>query len=398
MLDIIESRNPQLVRYAVELHQRGDIPPNTYVVDLDAMADNARSVKDCADALGLGIYVMTKQWNRNPSINHMLAREGLDRFVAVDIGCVTGLHGEGLRLGHVGHLVQIPKHRIEQVLQISPEVWTVYGYDNARLVSEAAQGLGVQQDLLLKVVGPDDFVYPGQEGGIPLDELVDVARQVMDLPGVRVAGTTGFPCVLYDPEEGVVQAKPNLSSVAEGARRLGQELDVEIRQVNCPGTSSCTSMEVVKQHGGTQVEPGNALWGMAPQQLFGSDPGTPAVVFVTEVSHVDREGAYVFGRQFAPDAVTDAMAIEEAFVGSRPDAIFGQSMKVGFPGIRWTYHAWLHPGPGQDPRPGDTAVYFFRPQVFTTSSASIATLTGLSSGKPSLEALYDHANRLVASN
>jgi len=395
MLDIIESRNPQLVRYAVELHQRGDIPPNTYVVDLDSVTDNARLVKDCAGDLGLGTYVMTKQWNRNPSINQVLAREGLDRFVAVDIRCVDGLHGEGLQLGHVGHLVQIPKHRIEQVLQMSPEVWTVYGYDNARLVSEAAHSLGVQQDLLLKVVGPDDFVYIGQAGGIPLDEVVDVARRIMDLPGVRIVGTTGFPCVLYDPEEGVVKAKPNLGSVTETARRLEKELAIEIRQVNCPGTTSCSSMEVVKRHGGTQVEPGSSLWGMAPQQLFGNDPGTPAVVYITEISHIDEGRGHVFGRNFAADVVTDAMAIREAFVGSSPDSIFGK--RIRSPDVGRQYHTVLYPRPGQDVRPGDTAAYFFRPQVSTTSSASIATISGLGREEPSLESLYDHANRPVAS-
>ena len=290
MLDIIERENLELVRYAVELHQNGHIQPGTYIVDLEALAENAVKVRDRASDLGLGVYVMTKQWNRNPAIGRTLAGEGLNSFVAVDVQCTIEIRRQELQLGHVGHLVQIPRHQIEQVLRMAPEVWTVYGYDNAVLVSRACERLGVQQDLLLKVVGPDDFVYPGQEGGVPLDRVVEVARRIGDLQGVRIVGTTGFPCVLYDPEKGSPQALPNLTSVTEAARMLEHEAGVEIRQVNCPGTSSCASMEIVKRQGGTQVEPGNSLWGMAPQQLFGGDAGTAAVVFVTEVSHIEEGG------------------------------------------------------------------------------------------------------------
>ena len=301
MLDIIERENLELVRYAVELHQNGHIQPGTYIVDLEALAENAVKVRDRASDLGLGVYVMTKQWNRNPAIGRTLAGEGLNSFVAVDVQCTIEIRRQELQLGHVGHLVQIPRHQIEQVLRMAPEVWTVYGYDNAVLVSRACERLGVQQDLLLKVVGPDDFVYPGQEGGVPLDRVVEVARRIGDLQGVRIVGTTGFPCVLYDPEKGSPQALPNLTSVTEAARMLEHEAGVEIRQVNCPGTSSCASMEIVKRQGGTQVEPGNSLWGMAPQQLFGGDPGTAAVVFVTEVSHIEEGGGFARRRRHRGD-------------------------------------------------------------------------------------------------
>ena len=393
MLDIIERENPELVRYAIELHQDGHIQPGTYVVDLEALAENAVTVRDRASDLDLGVYVMTKQWNRNPTIGRTLAGEGLNSFVAVDIQCATEICRQDLRLGHVGHLVQIPRHRIEPVLRMAPEVWTVFGYDNAVLVSRACEALGVQQDLLLKVVGPGDFIYPGQEGGVPLDRVVEVARRIGDLPGVRIVGTTGFPCILYDPEKGSPQALPNLTSVTEAARMLEREAGVEIRQVNCPGTSSYASMEIVKRHGGTQIEPGNSLWGMAPQQLFGGDPGTPAVVFVTEVSHVEEGRGFVFARGFAPDVVTGAMAVREAFVGGTPDSALTNRVPAGLGDSGLTLHSWLYPSPGQSVMPGDSAVFFFRPQVFASAHAGVATVSALKTGKPALESVHDQVNR-----
>ena len=393
MLEIIERENPELVRYAAELHQDGRIEPGTYLVDLESFADNTRIVRACADDLGLGVYPMTKQWNRNPTMGRTLAEEGLDTFVAVDVRCTTEIQRQNLRLGHVGHLVQIPKNQIEQVLKMAPEVWTVYGYENAVLVSRACETLGVEQALLLKVVGPDDFTYPGQEGGIPLDRVAEAARRIGDLPGVRIVGTTGFPCVLYDQHKGSLDATPNLASVTEGARILAHEAGIEIHQVNCPGSSSCGSMEIVKSRGGTVVEPGHSLWGMAPQQLLGNDPGTPAVVFVTEVSHIKEDRAFVFSRGFFADVVAPALAVTEAFVGGTPDSMLANKVPAELVLSGRTYHSWLHPGPGQGIKPGDTAVFFFRPQVFAARHSGIATVTGLRAGRPTVESAHDEVNR-----
>ncbi len=41
---------------------------------------------------------------------------------------------------------------------------------------------------------------------------------------------------------------------------------------------------------------------------------------------------------------------------------------------------------------GDTAIYFFRPQVFNTGSGNIARVSGMSENAPDVEAVYDKAN------
>ena len=44
ILDVLRRRNPWLVDAAMDLHQRGELPANTYVFDLGAMSENARCV------------------------------------------------------------------------------------------------------------------------------------------------------------------------------------------------------------------------------------------------------------------------------------------------------------------------------------------------------------------
>ena len=39
-------RNPRLLEAAIALHQQGRIPPNTWLIDLDAIAENARVLSE----------------------------------------------------------------------------------------------------------------------------------------------------------------------------------------------------------------------------------------------------------------------------------------------------------------------------------------------------------------
>ena len=56
-LDLIRRRNPRLIEAAIALHQRGELPANTYVIDLDAVEDNARAISAKAGSFGLTVMV-----------------------------------------------------------------------------------------------------------------------------------------------------------------------------------------------------------------------------------------------------------------------------------------------------------------------------------------------------
>ncbi len=300
MLETIERTNPALIEAACRLHQEGEIPPDCYVVDLEVIAENARRLAECARSTNLRLYAMTKQFNRNPSILEAISSAGVDKFVAVDIDGARAICAQGMDVAHVGHLAQIPRFWIPEALSMRPDVWTVYGHENAEMISGAALEMGVVQDLLLKVTGPDDFAFTGQEGGIPADRVVDVARRIRDLPGVRIVGTTGFPTIDFHVPANRLRALPNLATVVESAQRVQDELGIEMSRINCPGNSSCASMELIAAHGGTDAEPGSAFWGMAPQQLFGAEDGRPGQVYLAEVSHRARDRVMVLGGRFLP--------------------------------------------------------------------------------------------------
>lgn len=396
MLEIVERNNPALIETACRLHQRGQIPPDCYVVDLDVVRENAARLAEHAQAQNLRLYAMTKQFNRNPSILAAIAAAGVDKFVAVDIEGARAINAQGLDVAHVGHLAQIPRFWIPEVLSMRPEVWTVYGYENAKMISDSALEMGLVQDLLLKVVGPEDFAFAAQEGGIPAEQVVDVARLIRELPGVRMVGTTGFPTIDFDVSAYRLKALPNLSTVVDAARWVQDELGIEMSQINCPGNTSCASMKLIASHGGTDAEPGSAFWGMAPQQLFGDDNGLPGQVYLTEVSHRARDRVMVLGGGFYPARQDGPWAVSAALVGAGADSLMGNHVRAEIPDARWIdYYAWLYPDAGQRARPGDSAIFFFRPQVFNTRSAHVASIDGVQRGDPTVVSVYEKANRRI---
>lgn len=397
MLEIIEKRNPSLVAAAVELHQSGKIPADCYVVDLDTVRKNVRKIKDSVDKFRLNCFVMTKQFNRNPSMISLFIEEGLNKFVAVDYEGAYLLHKQGANVSHVGHLVQIPTHRTDAIISMSPEIWTVYGYENAVSINRAALRAGVNQNLLLKVVGEQDEVYTAQEGGIPFSDAVDVAKQIESLSNVNIVGVTGFYCTTYDFDNKKVIPTENMKSIKAASDLLKSQLGLDIKHINAPGNSSCESMNVTYHMGATDTEPGSSLWGMCPQQLFGTDIGEPAQVYVSEISHYSENVAQVIGGGFYPDVTFAPMMVTQAFVGNSADSIFKDPVKAQVPTQDWIdYYSWLYPEHKNRAKTGDTVVYFFRPQIFKTRSANVATVSGVASGSPVVTAIYDRSSNLIS--
>ena len=131
-LDLIRRRNPRLIEAAIALHQRGELPANAYVIDLDAVENNARAISAKANSLSLTVMAMTKQMGRNESFCRAVMRGGIKRSVAVDMECALATKRAGMELGHIGHLVQIPKWEADSAASLSPACWTVFNLEKRR--------------------------------------------------------------------------------------------------------------------------------------------------------------------------------------------------------------------------------------------------------------------------
>jgi|SRR5579872_2664125 len=408
-MDQTMERNPGLVEFAAELHQRNEIPVNTYVLDLDAHRNNAKAMKLAADRNDVKLYYMSKQTARNPLIAQAVVNAGFEGLVTVEPQELSTLVRYGIKIGHVGHLANVPVNEIDYVLKIAkPEVITVFNLEKARMISQRAARLGMVQKLLVRPTSPDDTLYPYMEGGIPEERAVAVIKQINELPGLKVVGLTSFPCMLLDlttMEPVFMHNIETLIKVRDEARRNG----VEITQVNTPPVCTSKTIPVYASKGSTHLEPGLGVSGMNPFQIYdrGQHPEIPAGVYVTEVSHFFGEYAMVYaggfgyiemfelarnGKSYVPDV--EKMRLK-AYVGSNPQDLMKNPVEAEHYRGLIDYHARLYKDTATRPlNVGDTAVYGFRAQMFVTRS-QIAVVSGISENKPKLVGLFDHANNLI---
>jgi predicted amino acid racemase len=392
-LQRIVERNPDLAEAAIRLHQDGDIPPNTWVIDLDMVAANAQALSEAARRLGLSTYLMTKQFARNPYVTATALAAGLDNTVCVDITCGLQLTRYGLPVGHIGHLTQIPYHLTDRAMAWSPEVVTVFNRDHARWVSESVTRQGRKQDLLLKVYSDGDVFFDGQEGGINEEDLLAAARDMERLPNIRVVGTTSFPCVRYEPTG---SAQPELTPNFHTALRCAEALRAagfNISQVNAPGNTSSVTMPLLAAAGATHVEPGHGLTGTTPAHAQSGDlPERPACVYVSEISHAFRGRAYAYGGGLFQDIFPAGYAAR-ALVGNTWDEARDNVVDYHHDIEQIIdYHAVL--GSAERCQPGASVLFGFRTQMQMTRSF-VAPVIDVASGRPSIPFLFDAADNAL---
>jgi predicted amino acid racemase len=380
-LDVLRRRNPNFVLAAQRLHQEGRIPANSYVLDLDAVEANARTIRTEADRLGLAVFAMTKQVGRHSGFTKACRSGGIDRCVAVDMACAVACHRAGLPVGHLGHLVQVPRAEAAvAAAELRPDYWTVFSAEKATEAAGASHAAGRRQALLARVQTAGDVFYRGHEGGFAAEAAVDAARMIDALPGARFAGITSFPAQLFDPESRRIRLTPNLATLSRAAdalRRAGFQ-DIEI---NAPGTTSTVTLAALAGAGATQVEPGNGLHGTTPLHAVEELPELPAVLYLTEVSHLHAGRAYCFGGGLYIDPVFPDYDVK-ALVGPEPttDASALRSVEIPPPAAIDYYgmiDAERSPGPGQ----GDTVIFGFRGQAFVTR-AYVVGVVGVGSASP----------------
>jgi predicted amino acid racemase len=386
----IYRRNPELLEAAFDLQRSGTIPSPTYVLDLDAFADNARAMAESARRLGLRVYAMTKQDGHNPYVGRIVLESGLDSIVAVEAIAAHILHRFGLPVGHVGHLSNIPHAQVPRILAMDPEVVTVYTFEAAQAVSKAAARLGRTQRLYVRVNRVGDEVFPGMVGGWTEGTCVAEVARLLELPNVEVAGLTMHPVISYQQRDAEhVQPTDGFFTMLRAKELLERELGLSDLRVNCAANCNSVTFETLARYGATDVEPGSGLSGSSLFHVFQDLPERPAQVYVSEVTHTWDGHVYTLG---------GGLSFVHSVEPWTPRAIVGTSFadaRDRFLALRLKgvidYFAACDVESGPPPKVGETVIYALPlPQIFVNRSY-VAAVSGIASGRPKLEGLFDSA-------
>jgi len=349
---------------------------------------NTRHMAAEAHRRDLTVYAMSKQVGRAPGALAAITRGGADGYVAVDMGCARPISANGHKVGNLGHLVQIPRAEAYEAALLAPEYWTIFSRNKAIEASKAVTVAGRTQQVLLRIWDHGDVFYPGHEGGFQLDELKDAIDLVNGLEGLRFAGLTTFPALLYDGATRKVGPTPNVETLARGVEvslsHLGSGFPI---QVNAPGTTSTEVLDMLAGVGATQVEPGHGLTGTTPLHAVEELPEQPAVLYLTEVAHLHQGVPLCFGGGFYVDPVFEPYPTT-VVVASGPEDVAADTVPIDMPdpaGI--DYYARLHPE-SRRLQEGDTVIAGFRIQAFVTRSMVVG-VAGVSTGRPVVTGIWN---------
>lgn len=378
-LNSLIQKNPEFLQAAVQLHQAGSILPNSYVVDLDALASNTRLFVEQAQARDLTTWAMTKQLGRGAAALDTITSAGVDGYVAVDMDCARPINSGGHRLGHLGHLVQVSQHEVSEAAGMAPEFWTVFSANKATQIAEAARRLGHEQKLLVRVFGEGDEFYAGHEGGVALADLPQMIDHIDRLKGVRFGGLTTFPALLFDPQKSWVRATPNMSTLAKATELARRDFDDV--QVNAPGTTSSSVLDVLAEAGATQVEPGHGLTGTTPVHAVRDLPEVPALLYLSEVAHLHLGTPMCYGGGLYIDPVFEDYEVRALLAGD-PSELSREPVPAEIPDpAAIDYYTRLSAPEGRTTREGDSVIFGFRIQAFVTR-ARVVGIAGVAQGAP----------------
>ena len=382
-LDKLCENNPQLFDSSLKLFNEGKILPDTYVIDYDAIIENGTNMQKEADKYGIRLYFMLKQIGRNPLIGLGLQKAGLAGCVAVDYKEALLMAENGVKLGNVGHLVQIPKNALKMIVKNKPEIITVYSLDKVKEINELASELNIIQSIMLRVNDNESHFYSGQIGGFDIDELDSTVREIEAMSNVYIGGLTVFPALLYDEKEMKVIPTSNMSAMNK-ARSIMDKMGYKNLMINIPSCTCTGTMSLIDSINGNCGEPGHGLTGTTPLHKHTDQPERVGYLYLSEVSHNYGENAYCYGGGYYRRGHLDNALVGYDLVKTKAYGVDDDSID---------YHFQLK----GNWKVGDPVIMCYRTQMFTTRS-HIAVVKGVKTGNIELMGLYNGLGEIEENN
>lgn len=370
-------RNKIFIDFIVKKHNQGFIEPDTYFIDLDSVKVNAQKLFQESKRLNLEIFQMTKQFGRNPFIAKAIAQEGIEYVVAVDWKEAEVMHRHGLKIGNIGHIVQVPKNKIENILNMNPKYWTIFSFENLVNLNEIAKKQKKAQDVLIRVCENEKDFYPSQKGGIKIDSLQKFISESQRLKNIQIVGVTSFPCLLLSEKANKYLFTNNYLAVMKATKILKKN-NLEAKVINIPSANCLLTLQNIQEHFGNSIEPGHAFTGTNPITSKVKHQEIPSILYYSQVSHLFENKIMAFAGGHYRRSKMDG-----ALIGNNLD--FFKSISFS-PEIIDYYFEFLKDKISKV-NVGDVVISSFRTQIFVTRSR-VAIVQGLSRGQPQITSLY----------
>lgn len=355
-LNKLQEKNNRLIETAIKLHQKGEILPDSYVVDLETLLENARKILAAANKKDVKLLFMLKQLGRNPYIAKKLMELGYEGAVVVDFNEAKVMMDNNIPIGNVGNLVQTPDAMLEELIGYGVGVITVFSMEKLIKINNAAEKLNTNQNIIVKVYSDEDIFYSGQESGINLEELTEFINKAKELKNINIIGITSFPTFLYNAETEKIEKQKNYFTVCK-AKKILEENGIEVTHVNLPSVTCVNNINENFEGENIYGEPGHGLSGTTPAHAKHDLEEMPCVLYLSEVSHNFKDNAFAYaGGHYRRSHVKNAI------ISDGDNIKYDEVLEMDSESI--DYYFALN----NNHNVGETVIMSFRFQIFVTRS------------------------------
>lgn len=352
-------QNKKLIETSIDLHQKGLILPDSYVIDIDTLITNAKTILKKAKSKNVRLYFMLKQLGRNPYVAKKLIDLGYDGAVVVDFKEAMVMMNNNIPIGNIGNLVQIPNSMLDKVINYGVEHITVFSYSKLKLINDIAKKKNKKQKVIIRVYSDNDKLYPSQEAGININEFKAFLSKCKCLSNIDICGVTSFPAYLYNKELREVEQLNNYNTIHKAVTIL-KDMGFEVSHINTPSMTCSYVIDNFFKGDNLVGEPGHGLTGSTPMHADFDLVEKPCVVYVSEISHNFRDNSYVYGGGYYRRS-----HVENAIVSDGSNILFDKVLPMDCESIDY-YFKLASPH-----NIGDSVVMAFRYQIFVTRSSVV---------------------------
>lgn len=352
-------QNKKLIEASIDLHQKGLILPDSYVIDIDTLIINAKSILKTAKSKNVRLYFMLKQLGRNPYVAKKLIDLGYDGAVVVDFKEAMVMMDNNIPIGNIGNLVQIPNSMLDKVINYGVEHITVFSYPKLKMINDIAKKNNKKQKVIIRVYSDNDKLYPSQEAGININEFEAFLSKCKNFSNIDICGVTSFPAYLYNNELKEVDQLNNYNTIHQAVSIL-KDMGFEVSHINTPSMTCSYVIDKFFKGNNLVGEPGHGLSGSTPMHADFDMVEKPCVVYVSEISHNFNNNAYLYGGGYYRRS-----HVENAIVSNGDGLCFDKVLPMDCESIDYYFKL------DSKHNIGDSVVMAFRYQIFVTRSSVV---------------------------
>jgi predicted amino acid racemase/arginase family enzyme len=203
------------------------MPYGPYItIDLDKIEHNARTIAALCGKFGIEVCGVTKVTCGMPQVAKAMLRGGVAGIGESRMKNIHRLKANGVASDFT--LLRIPPLSAAEDIVTSVDMSLNSELSVIQALSEAASRRGLVHHIMIMVDLGDlrEGVWP--------DDLLPMVREVVELPGIRIAGLgTNLSCY-----GGVVPSENNMNQLVEYARRIEDAFGIKLRYISGGNSSS----------------------------------------------------------------------------------------------------------------------------------------------------------------